>query len=292
MIKLVRHCLVAVIAVAFAQPVLAGELSKEECVEAHSRGQDAKDQGKLSLARKLFLTCAQSTCPAVVQSDCARFADDLTRQQPSLSFAARDGNGVDLPDTTVYVDDILIVTRLDGKSHDVDPGTHTVRFANNGKDQVVTVVVEPGEKGRPVVATFGAPSSAGAGGGAKADATPVKHSGPRVTHPFGARIAIYGGAGMVVAGVGLAVLGMSRVPSNCDTSTNQCAAPPGDPSFDKASSAVKLENIGWIVGGVGVAALAGGVIWYVTGKSQAPAEKLVMPWVTPTGAGLAFTGHL
>lgn len=292
MINFVRQGLVAVVMIAFAQPVFAGELSKEECVDAHSRGQDAKDQGKLSLARKLFLTCAQPTCPAVVQSDCARFADDLTRQQPSLSFAARDGNGSDLPDTTVYVDDILVVTRLDGKSHDVDPGTHTVRFANNGKDQVVTVVVEPGEKGRPVVATFGAPSSGAQAGGAKADATPAKKSGPKVLHPTGARVAIYGGAAMAIGGVGLGVLGMTRVPSNCNTSTNQCAAPPGDPAFGKASSAVELQNIGWIVGGVGVVALAGGVVWYITGKTTEPTEKLVMPWVTPTSAGLALTGHL
>lgn len=289
----VRYGLVALVAVATAQPVLAGELSKEECVDAHSRGQDAKDQGKLSLARKLFLTCAQSQCPAVVQSDCARFADELTRQQPSLSFAARDGNGSDLPDTTVYVDDILIVTRLDGKSHDVDPGTHSVKFSNNGKDQVVTVVVEPGEKGRPVVATFGSAAVATpTGGGKSAGPAEVKKSGPTVKHPTGARIAIYAGGGMIVAGAALGIVGLTRVPSNCDRGTNTCAAPPGDKSFSDASSAMKMANIGWAVGGIGVAALAGGMVWYITGKQTQPAEKLVMPWVTPTSAGLAFSGSL
>src|SRR5262245_42266097 len=100
----------------------AGELSKEECLDAHSRGQDAKDQGKLTLARKLFLTCAQSSCPQLVSSDCARFADDLGRLQPTVIFAARDGSGADLPDTTVYIDDALVATRLDdGRPHDIDP---------------------------------------------------------------------------------------------------------------------------------------------------------------------------
>src|SRR5690606_26319916 len=90
---------------------LADEASKEQCLESHSRGQDAKQQGKVTLARKLFMTCAQASCPSLVQSDCARFADELERVQPSLSFAARDGRGNDLPDTTVYVDGGLVLTR-------------------------------------------------------------------------------------------------------------------------------------------------------------------------------------
>src|SRR5678815_1525665 len=110
--------LVCVPIVAVADP------SKEECVDAHSRGQDAREQGKISLARKLFLTCAQNGCPAAVQGDCSRFADDHTSMQPTVVFVARDGNGNDLPATTVYNDGALIVTTLDGKPHDIDPGNH------------------------------------------------------------------------------------------------------------------------------------------------------------------------
>src|SRR5512135_2212400 len=106
----------------------AGDLTKEECLDAHSKGQDAKEQGKLSLARKLFLTCAQSSCPSLVQGDCARFADDLGRLQPTINLAARDSNGADLPDTTVYIDGELVVTRIDGEPHDVDPGNHVFKF--------------------------------------------------------------------------------------------------------------------------------------------------------------------
>ena len=272
----------------------AGELTKEECVDAHSRGQDAKDQGKLSLARKLFLTCAQSACPSVVQSDCARFADDLTRQQPSLTFGARDGGGGDLPDTTVYVDDALVVTRLDGKPHDVDPGTHVVKFSNNGKDQIVTIVVGAGEKARSVTATFGAPAPAEPRTSARSEPVEVRRaSGPRTVHPFGAKVAIYGGAVLAAGGVALGFYGLSKVPSNCDTGTHQCAAPPGDKSFSDASSAMRLSNIGWAVGGIGVAALAGGIVWYVTGKTtEAPEQTAIAPWFTANGGGLAFGGSL
>ena len=281
------------IAVVLASGVAyAGELTKEECVDAHSRGQDAKDQGKLSLARKLFLTCAQSACPSVVQSDCARFADDLTRQQPSLTFAARDGGGADLPDTTVYVDDALVVTRLDGKPHDVDPGTHTVKFSNNGKDQIVTIVVGAGEKARAVTATFGSPVSTESRTGPK-EVEVRKPAGPRVVHPFGAKIAIIGGAALAAGGVALGFYGISKVPSNCDTGTHQCAAPPGDKAFSDASSAMRLSNIGWAVGGIGVAALAGGIVWFVTGKTtEQPEQTALVPWFNANGGGLAFGGNL
>ncbi len=88
-----RHVLAMALVLVGASSAFAGDLTKEECVDAHSKGQDAKEQGKLSLARKLFLTCAQTSCPSVVQGDCARFADDLSRMQPSMTFAARDGSG-------------------------------------------------------------------------------------------------------------------------------------------------------------------------------------------------------
>ena len=132
-----RQLLIAFAIVASSSLAYADTLSKEACVDAHSRGQDARDQGKITLARKLFLTCAQSGCPAAVQGDCARFADDLSNLQPTVNFVARDGNGNDLPNTSVYVDGMLVATSIDGRPVDIDPGNHTVKFSNAGKDEVV-----------------------------------------------------------------------------------------------------------------------------------------------------------
>jgi hypothetical protein len=269
----------------------ADDVSKDVCIDSHSRGQDAKDQGKLSLARKLFMTCAQTSCPALVQGDCARFADDLMRLQPSLSFAARDSSGADLPDTSVYVDDVLIVTRLDdGKPHDVDPGKHVVKFSHDGKEQVVTLVVGSGEKGRAVAAKFASALPPDASG-IHADGQPV-HRGPKLVHPMGAKVMIGAGTALAIGGLGLGVFGMTQLPSNCSLSSHQCAAPPGDPSFDKAGSAVQLTNVGFLVGGVGVAAVVGGFVWYFKSGKTTTKEKLVAPWFTPSSAGLAFSGSL
>jgi len=287
-------CAIAVALAASSAPALADSMSKEQCLDAHSRGQDARDQGKISLARKLFLSCAQTSCPGAVQSDCARFADDLSRQQPSLTFAARDAQGADLPDTSVYVDDMLVVTRLDdGKPHDVDPGKHVVKFSNNGKDQVVTVVVGTGEKGRAVVANFmnvnvPLPSATG-----KADAPAlVKKPEPKVLHPFGSKVVIGAGIAAAAGGTLLTVLGVVGMPDQCSLSTNHCAAAPGDKVFGKASSAAEMIDVGLVVGTLGVAAVAGGFVWYFT-KSHT--EKLdqtaILPFTTSGGGGFAVSGH-
>ena len=53
----------------FASTALAGALgagecraaSKDECLEAHGRGQDLRDAGRLTSARQTFLACAQNT---------------------------------------------------------------------------------------------------------------------------------------------------------------------------------------------------------------------------------------
>ncbi len=286
---------VLVALIAFSVPAFAGP-SKDECVDAHSKGQDAKDAGKLSLARKLFLTCAQPSCPSLVQGDCARFADELSRMQPTISLVARDTNGADLPDTTVYIDDMLTVTRLDdGKPHEIDPGKHVVKFTNAGRDRVITIVIGAGEQGRTVAATFDAPQSAAP---AKANLTltqdPVKPkpTGPKVTHPAGSKFLIYGGAFLAVGGTALGIFELTRVPGNCSISTHQCAAPPGDPSISSARSAMQTANIGWMVGAVGIAAVAGGVAWYMTGAKTEKEHMALAPWATSTAGGLAIGGSL
>lgn len=262
------------------------EVSKEACLESHSRGQDAREQGKLTLARKLFMTCAQPACPALVQNDCARFADDIERYQPWLTFAARDSEGHDLPDTTVYLDGVLVVTRLDdGKPHEVDPGRHTVRFEYGDQQETITVVVGSGEKGRPVVATF------------RTQATRIStehQTEPTATpaRPIGPKILLGAGAALLVGGAALGVIGLSQVPSTCSTSSHECTAAPGDPVFDDAAASMRLSNIGWAVGAVGLGTLTAGLIWYFKSAKDSTDETQLAPLLSPDSAGLSIRGRL
>ena len=306
-IPMLRSALVATLVLA-GSVASADPISKEACVDAHSRGQDARDTGKVSLARKLFLTCAQTSCPALVQNDCAKFANELDQAQPTITFSARDTNGTDLPDTTVYVDDILIVTRLDdGRSHDTDPGRHVVKFQNNGRDQVMTVVLNSGEKGRAVTAKFPAAAlpepTARSGTSPVAPVTtqtpppplPVVPPKPVTTHPTGAKLALLAGGVAVLGGGALYIVGAGKVPGDCSSSSKTCTVGPGDPELTTASHALRLENIGIAVGAVGAAALVGGAVWYFKGRHTEREEQpgfAAVPWVSPTSAGISFSGRL
>jgi hypothetical protein len=262
--------------------------TKDECVEAHSKGQDAREAGQISLARKLFLTCAQGSCPGLVQGDCARFSDELDRLQPTVSFSARDQNGADLPDTTVYVDGVLTATHLDdGKVHDVDPGHHTVRFINGGREMTTTIVVNQGEKGRVISAAFRSASTGPSAGPARPE--PVQAS--RSVAPL---IVVGVGVAMMATGGVLGIVGLNKVPSSCSVSTRECAAAPGDPVFEDAKSGIALADVGLAVGITGAIATAGGLLWYFSSprRIETGTGRTLTPWFTAHGGGVAFGGTL
>lgn len=284
-------------AVAIGSMVMTGvagaEPTKEECIDAHSRGQDARDQARLTQARKLFLTCAQSSCPQLVINDCARWADDLVRLQPTVTFAARDSRGADLPETAVYIDGLLVTTRLDdGRPRDIDPGRHVVRFIHQGRNQTLTVVVGAGERGRNVVAIF--PNLGDSQPGAhSAPTTGAPRSEDRATRPIGAVALLIGGAALAVGGVTFGAFEISRVPNECSFIDRQCAATPGDPVFDQAKRAVQLANVGWAIAGVGLAAGVGGAIWYYVGADRPKRERMaIAPWLSPSVGGLTVSGSM
>jgi hypothetical protein len=55
---------------------------------------------------------------------------------------------------------------------------------------------------------------------------------------------------------------------------------------------MQTANIGWMVGAVGVAAVVGGITWYVSGKKVEKEHVAVAPWASPAGGGLAVGGSL
>lgn len=245
---------------------------REECVDAHGRAQDLRERGQLARARQTFLTCAQSSCPNVVQQDCARFSEELAQLVPSVTFGARDSSAADLPNTTVYVDDVLLATRLDdGRSYELDPGKHVVRYVHDGKETSLKIVLNQGERGRLLVATFVDKAPA-----PRREAAPAETTEPPANEPrrsvLPLVIAGLGAAAAVTGGV-LYAVGSSSVPDACTVSTRECATAPNDPALGKAESGVRLSNTGLAIGITGAVTLVGGVVWYLLQPSSTPDSR-------------------
>ena len=264
--------------------------TKEECIDAHVRGQELRNQNQVSRARTTFLTCANAACPQLVQADCARFADELEKLVSSLTFSARDDQGVDLPDTQVFVDDNQVAARLDtGAPFEVDPGPHTVRFVHDGKTVVHPIVVDEGEKARHIAATFGDQNNS-------ATSTAVaQHGKPKEeeSRPILPLVVTGVGAAAVVTGLVLTFVGFGKVPDGCSTSSHQCMAAPGTTTFNDAKSGVKLANAGIGTTIAGGAVVAGGLIWYFmqpTEKTTTTGGLHVSPWAGGNSGGLSAFG--
>jgi hypothetical protein len=267
MMSILRSAAVVLAICLFSASSRAG--AREECVDAHSRAQDLREKGQLARARQTFLSCAQSACPTLIQQDCARNSEDLGQLVPTVTFSARDANAADLPVTTVYVDDTLFTSRLDdGRTYEIDPGKHTIRFVHDGKETQLKVVLNQGERGRLLVATFidrAPPRKESAETTEPPSNEPRRSALPLVVAGVGAAAAVTGGV--------LFGLGSAGVPDQCSTSTRECAAPPNDPSLAKAESSVRLANTGIAVGITGAVTLIGGLVWYLVQPTSSDSKR-------------------
>jgi hypothetical protein len=289
--RIVRIVVAVAFALAFAfgaRSALAG--AKDECIDAHSRGQDLRDRGQLVRARQVFMACAQSSCPSLVQGDCARFGEEVARLVPTVSFGARDAAGTDLAATTVMVDDVQMTNRLDdGRSFEVDPGRHTIRFVHDGKETQLHVVLNQGEKGRTLVATFPAEDAP------RSTTDPSRDAAvPTPKRPVTPLLVAGLGAATMVTGAVLIAVGMHEVPAECNVSTKECAAPPDDPILASAHHGVAMADTGVGLAVGGGAVLVGGLVWYfLQSPTVTPSQtgtRGVTPWVGRDTAGVGWSG--
>lgn len=147
--------LLAVVATAALSTAHAAADDKQQCLAASDQGQQMRDDGKYRRAREAFAACARDACPALVRRDCVKWLADLEQSSPSIVVGAKDDKGGDLVDVTVLVDGAALVTKLDGKPVQVDPGQHVFRFVRQGSEPAeTTVVLRAGEKNRFVGVTL------------------------------------------------------------------------------------------------------------------------------------------
>ncbi len=237
---------------------------KSECLDAASSGQTLRDAHALVEARGKFQACARSSCPPLVQTDCAEWLAAVERTVPSVVLSAKDGAGRDLFDVTVSVDDRPFAQKLDGEAVAINPGVHTFRFEVVGGAVATTrVLVKEGEKAQEIaiVVAPAAPVAAGVGSSVSEPVPPPPPPAPPaaerpMTWPRATAIAL-GGAGIV----GLAVGG--GVALDAKSKDNSVAANETSPTRHSDSvNAVSEGNAATVVMVAGAAlAVAGVVLW-------------------------------
>ncbi len=241
----------------------------------------------------------------------AKALDDATRE-----IATVDGRrarvtvnvtGADRP--VVTIDDLPIKSEALGVERFVDPGTHAVKASADGyksatqsfavaegKAQTVSLTLQPAaasavvpapstSPAAPLAASLVAPSNVATPTQASADSG-TTHEGSKSSRKTVAFVAFgLGAAGLVVGGVA----GALALGKHSDLAT---ACPGGNCTSDHQSdvdsyhSLGMISTIGFIVGGVGVA--AGAILYFTAPKAASQATTAwISPYVGPGTVGAA-----
>ena len=258
----------------------AQSVTKDQCISAYTDAQHLREGGELLSARTRLRVCASDSCPVLLQKDCSRWLTEVEGLVPSVVLGVRDAEGRDLLEVVVALDGHVLVTRLDGRPIDVDPGEHVVRFESAGYEVIEQrVLFREGEKARSLSVTLkpvagrapDAPLSGAVGHG------PDGGSAQRVpsegTRPIPTATWILGGVG-VLGFATAGVTGLIDLPTWNRCHSGGCA--PSDKSFSDSLNIV--GDVALAVGGVSLLAAA---YFFITRPSIA-----VEPQVLPHAARL------
>jgi hypothetical protein len=296
------HLAPAVVAASLLSAVAVADVPKAQCIEANTRAQDLRRDGKLADARQQLRRCADPTCPAIVRDDCSKRLDEVERMQPTIVFAGKDAGGDDVIAVKVTIDGKPAAERLDGTEYSLDPGPHVFSFDTPGRAVVTkTLVLVAGEKGRREVIVFdGGPAAT------RASSSPTPRAGPpapsessRPSTGLGTQkvVALISG-GLGVAGVAVGSAFGLMASSAWNAQRSDCASSADCPRHDQAVSDHStmntdgtLSTVGFVAGGVLLA--AGAALFFTAPASTQSAAGRVR--VTPSlagreGAGLTVTG--
>jgi hypothetical protein len=289
------------------------DMTKAQCIDANTKGQDLRRDGKLSAAREQLRACAVPSCPALVRDDCTKRLDDLDKAQPTIAFEVKDASGADLSAVKVTVDGKPWTDRLDGTALPVDIGQHVFAFEVEDRPAVSRMlVIMEGEKGRrervtiPDAARPDHPSAT-APPVAPAPTRPAWVEGSSAGKPAssGAGMGTQRILGLVAGGVGVAGIGVastfgalafsekSREQNDCRSSVS-CTNAGYPRALDDRSTGVTdalISTVAFIAGGVLL--VGGGVLFLAGGRSPEPAPAIaVVPAVGPGPgtAGISLAG--
>jgi hypothetical protein len=243
------------------------------CIAAAEHAQPLRASGHLLEARAALITCAASTCPTTVRTDCVTWLTEVNNEIPSIVVQAKSTGGDDLADVAVIVDGAPAKTSLDGLPISLDPGSHRLRFESPGRDPLEqTVLLHQGER-RAVSVTLVRP-------GETLAHAPPPPAASGSTRPIPTISWVLGGASVVLAGTGIALWAVGKgEKSDLDDGCGKTSSCAHD---DIVASRTKLI-VGDVLVGAGLVALGAGVYFALSSKRTAPAVALVPNGVVALG---------
>jgi hypothetical protein len=248
---------------------------KADCMAAASKGQTLRDAHALVEAREQFRVCARRECPAIVQTDCGPWLEEVERMVPSVVLSAKDGEGRDLLDVSVTADGAPLAQELDGQAVPMNPGVHSFEFTlADGTTAASRVIVKEGEKAQAVSvvlrpASVVVPGDAPKEGMLAPPTTPdAETAKPNTPAPGTTRGAIQRVLGLVLGGVGLVGLGVGGgVALDAKSKDVTAAGEGGSARQTDSQNAVSQGNAGTVVIVAGAVVAAAGIVLWVTAPS-------------------------
>jgi hypothetical protein len=283
----------------------AGGSGGDFCASAWREGESLATSGKLRQAMEWMLKCAQPTCKAGIRKECTTRVSQIEADIPTVVPAVTDASGKHLSEVQVVMDGELIASRIDGRGISVDPGEHEFEFKTDkgtlGREKAL---VPQGQRNVPVTLNLTAPAqpaasaeAAPAGGGQEAAvATSSEEPQPRpeADSSGGPGFGTYALGVLGLAGVG--GYGLLTYWGRKDNQLLEACRP--DCKQASIDHIRRLYLAGWVSLGVGVAALAGSTILFLTSGSDSSGGNEVASAgrfrfdLAPTASGgfAAFSG--
>jgi hypothetical protein len=252
-------------------PVVHADDPKVKCANAYEQAQRTRKKGELRASHAHLMVCTDPVCPAVLRDECLRWIEEVQRALPTVVFAVRDPAGQDITDVRVLVDGALLAEKVDGKAHELDPGSHTLRFESEGSVTVEqTVVIREGDKLRTLSVTL--PSAAPVDDAPK---KPMTDDAP--SRPIPASVYVFSAVGLVGLG-GFAYFGLKGKSEK--TTLDQCkpACNPDDVDHNKRTFLYSDVALG-----VGVVSLGIATVLFLTRPEG------ITPTIAPVNGGYAAT---
>lgn len=267
---------------------------KASCIDAFDQAQRERAEAHLLSAQQHLLECTRPACGSSLMSECTQMYSDIERAVPSVVLSASDeATSTDLTAVEVTLNAATFAASLDGRPIAIDPGEYEFVFSAPGHEPVKRrVVIGTGEKYRAINVVFPDPNAA-ARASAAAEASAPAVTQPAVTPPLAAEPHVVPVMSWVLGGVAVVGVGTGAVlrlvaNSDFDAMTEGCAArgcPESD--IDTLGQKFLMSNVAF---GVGAAAAAGAVLWYVLDAPSAEQGTLaILP--APDGRGAFATAQ-